>query len=146
MLLLLFILIQISVGVKASRPASLVVTQATFAFLSLLPSTESLASRGRRLHDTPAQRQTPTYAPDVKIKVEVVEASHRLLANFVDDRRLVLAQGETVALSLWLSNSGTQSVDEAWIVTGPDDQVWVAEAEADEDGASGELVLGVQQN
>ncbi|KAF9010359.1 hypothetical protein BDZ89DRAFT_996309 [Hymenopellis radicata] len=121
----------VSVGIKASRPALLIITDATFTFLSLLPSTESLASRGRRLQDTAAQRQNATYAPDVQIKVQVTEASHKLLVNFVDDGRLVLGQGETKALSLWFSNSGTSSVDEAWLVSGMEDQIWIGGVEND---------------
>ncbi len=90
---------------------------------------EPLASRGRRLQDTAAQRQTATYAPDVQIKVQVAEASHKLLVNFVDDGQPVLGQGETKALSLWFSNSGTSSVDEAWLVSGFEDQIWIGGVE-----------------
>ena len=54
------------------------ITHVTFDFLSLLPVTESLAIRGRRLQDTPQQRQSKVYAPDVLIKVDVEDASQRL--------------------------------------------------------------------
>ncbi|KIY70143.1 hypothetical protein CYLTODRAFT_392434 [Cylindrobasidium torrendii FP15055 ss-10] len=129
----------VSVGVTASRAGTLVITHATFKFLSLLPSTESLATRGRRLHDTPAQRQQATYASDVKIKVEVVEANQRLLAQFVDDGRMLLLQGETKSLSLWLSNAGTNNVDEVWIVSGSVEQVWV---DGSDDGAPHHVKTG----
>ncbi|KAF8917701.1 ER-golgi trafficking TRAPP I complex 85 kDa subunit-domain-containing protein [Mucidula mucida] len=129
----------VSVGIKASRPALLIITHATFTFLSLLPSMEPLASRGRRLQDTAAQRQTATYAPDVQIKVQVAEASHKLLVNFVDDGQLVLGQGETKALSLWFSNSGTSSVDEAWLVSGFEDQIWIGGVENEGSGAHSTL-------
>lgn len=107
------------------RPAFLTITNATYDFLSLLPSSESLTSRGRRLHDTAAQRQKATYAPDVLIKVEVAEATHKLLVNFIDDQRLVLAQGENKPMRLWFSNMGTNPVREVWMVAGPEDEIWI---------------------
>ncbi|PBK77412.1 hypothetical protein ARMSODRAFT_280722 [Armillaria solidipes] len=119
----------VSVAIKARRPASLIITHATYRFLSLLCTTESLASKGKRLHNTPAQRQTPTYTPDVLIKADVAEASHKLLANFVDDRRLVLGHGETRPLALWLSNTGTRPINEVWLVAGAEDEIWVGDDE-----------------
>ncbi|KAM5531871.1 hypothetical protein V8D89_014425 [Ganoderma adspersum] len=115
----------IPIGVKCSRPASLVVTNATFDFFSLLPSSESLAVRGRRLNDTPVQRQGKVYAPDVLIKVEVEEAGQRLHAHFVDDRHLILAQGEYKHQRVWLTNSGTRPISELWLLSGQEDEVWV---------------------
>ena len=91
----------------------------------MLPSTESLASRGHRLQDTTLQRQTATYSPETLIKVEVEEARHRLLANFVDDSRLVLAEGEVKQMRLWLSNAGARIIREIWMVAGPEDEVWL---------------------
>jgi trafficking protein particle complex subunit 8 len=105
------------------------ITHATYEFLSLLHSTESLSSRGPRLQDTSGQRQKPTYAPDVIAKVIVEETSHKLLANFVDDDRLALAQGETKSLSLWFSNTGANPIDEIWLVSGPEDEIWVSAEE-----------------
>jgi hypothetical protein len=51
---------------------------------------------GRRLQETALQRQR---APDVLIKIEVEETRNKLVVNFVDDGRLVLAQGATKSLS-----------------------------------------------
>lgn len=116
---------QIPISVKSSRSASLTITHATYDFLSLLPSIESLATRGRRLQDTALQRQSTMYALDVLIKVEIEEASHKLLVDFVDDGRLVLAQGECKQMRLWLSNAGTGIIDEVWMVTGQEDEIWV---------------------
>jgi hypothetical protein len=118
--------LQIPVSVKARRPTTLIITQVTYDFLSLLPSTESLASRGPRLQETAVQRQGATYAPPTQIKVEVEEASHKLIANFVDDKRLVLAQGEYKSMRVWLSNAGTVAISELWMVSGPEDQVWAS--------------------
>lgn len=114
---------------KSSRAGTLTISHATYDFISLLPCNESLASRGRRLHDTALQRQQISYAPEVPIKVDVVAASHKLLVNFVDDQRLVLAQGERKPMSLWFSNAGTRPIREVWIVSGPEDELWVDSSE-----------------
>ena len=118
-------MLQIPVAVNCSKPASLVITHATFDFLSILPVSESLALRGRRLQDTPQQRQTKTYAPDIFIKVDVEDASQRLQAHFVDDRHLVLAQGECRSMSVVLKNTGKNKIDELWLVTQSQQEVWV---------------------
>ena len=81
--------------------------------------------RGRRLNDTPVQRQGKVYAHDVLIKVEVEEAGQRLHAHFVDDRHLVLAQGEYKHQRVWLTNSGTHPVSELWLLAGEEDEIWV---------------------
>ena len=118
-------LLQIPISVKSRRPALLIITHVTYDFLSLLPSTESLSFRGRRLQDTALQRQGATYAPEELIKVEVTETNHKLLVNFVDDQRLVLAQGESKPMRLWFSNTGTRPISEVWMVAGPEDEFWL---------------------
>ncbi|KAL0579376.1 hypothetical protein V5O48_002652 [Marasmius crinis-equi] len=121
----------IPIAVKSSKATTLVITHARYDFLSLLPTTESLACRGRRLHGTPAQRQTPTYGPDVVLKVVVAEAEQKLLANFVDTQRRVLLEGENTRLRLWLSNAGKRSIGEAWIVSDSDDEFWPSSRDGD---------------
>lgn len=105
---------------------TLTVTHVAYNFLSLLPSTETLACRGRRLQNTAAQRQRPTYEPDVLPKVDVVEATHKLLVGFVEDQRLVLGEGETKSMRLWFVNRGTKAISEIWMVAGPADEIWVS--------------------
>jgi trafficking protein particle complex subunit 8 len=97
----------------------------TYQFLSLLPASESLASRGPRLQETAPQRQAAIYGSDMTVNVEVEEASQKLLVNFVDDGRLVLLQGECKRMKLWLSNAGTQSIGDVWMVAGTEDEIWV---------------------
>ncbi|KAJ6519689.1 ER-golgi trafficking TRAPP I complex 85 kDa subunit-domain-containing protein [Mycena sanguinolenta] len=116
----------VPIGIKSSRPTKLTITHAAYDFLSLLPSTESLAFRGKRLHNTAAQRQHPTYAPDVLLTVDIVEATHKLLVNFVDDEHLILSEGETKSLGLWFGNRGTRPIGEVWMVSGADDELWVS--------------------
>ncbi|RPD64974.1 hypothetical protein L227DRAFT_571426 [Lentinus tigrinus ALCF2SS1-6] len=115
----------IPIGIKCSRPISLVVTHATYDFFALLPASESLAVRGRRLNDTPVQRQDKVYAPDVLIKIDVEEAGQRLHAHFVDDRHLMLAQGEYKHQRVWLTNSGTRPINELWLLAGEEDELWI---------------------
>ncbi|KAG6862433.1 hypothetical protein C0995_011873 [Termitomyces sp. Mi166 len=123
----------VPISIQSSRATSLVITHATYDFLSLLPSAESLASRGRRLHDTAAQRLQPTYAPDVKIKVEIEDIDHKLLVDFVDDEQLVLAQGERKELKFWFSNSGGRPIKEIWMIAGPEDEIWFGQDEGSDD-------------
>ncbi|KAJ6574977.1 ER-golgi trafficking TRAPP I complex 85 kDa subunit-domain-containing protein [Mycena capillaripes] len=124
----------VPIAVKSSRPTSLTIKHAAYDFLSLLPSTESLASRGRRLQNTPAQRQHATYAPDVLLAVDVVEATHKLLVNFVeDDRQLTLGEGEHKLMRLWFANRGTKAIGEVRMVTGVEDEIWVSTESKDAD-------------
>lgn len=120
---------QVSIRVKSNRAATLRINHATYDFLSLLPNTESLASRGRRLHDTALQLQNPTYSADTTISVNVEEVNHRLLVDFVDDQRLVLAHGERKPVRLWFSNTGKKPIKEVWMVSGPENLIWVGEGE-----------------
>jgi hypothetical protein len=65
--------------------------------------------------------------------VVVKETSHKLLANFVDDDRLVLAQGETKSMSLWFSNTGAKPINEIWLVSGPEDEICLSTEEDSND-------------
>lgn len=124
--------LQIPVAVKSSRPASLQITHVVFDFLSLLPVSESLALRGKRLQDTSQQRQTKTYASAVHIKVDVEDAGRRLRANFVDDRHLILIEGEYKRLKLWMTNSGSKPIREIWMVPGREDELWLESDEGND--------------
>jgi hypothetical protein len=121
--------VNVPISLKSTRAAKLNVTHAVYDFLSLMPMRESLACRGRRLHETTLHRQSCTYAPDVLMQVEIVPSDHKLTVNMVDDERLVLLQGENRSMKLWLTNSGSTPISEFWMVTGPDDEVWIGPAE-----------------
>lgn len=60
--------------------------------------------------------------------VAVAEAGCRLQANFVDNKQVVLDQGEVTSLQLWMSNTGIEPIGELWLVVGPDN-LWVDEGE-----------------
>jgi len=104
------------------------ISHVSYMFLSLLPARESLSSRGRRLQDTPHQRQNKVYAPDNVVEVEVEDAAQRLSAEFFDDTHLVLYHGECRQMRIWLSNVGTRSIGDIWLVSGEDDEYWVDES------------------
>ncbi|KIY45752.1 hypothetical protein FISHEDRAFT_66805 [Fistulina hepatica ATCC 64428] len=115
----------IPISVKAIQPGTFIFTHVTYDFLQLLPCTESLSSRGKRLHDTPVQRQKPNYAPDIMQTVEVADADHSLSAIFIDDCPPTLIQGEMQRMTLHVTNSGRMNVGEVWLVAGADDVFWV---------------------
>lgn len=110
---------------EASQAASLTTPSITYNFLGLLPTTESLARHGRRLQDTPQQRQTVTYAPDILIRTDVEEASQELAISFENDGLLVLNEGEQLPMKFWMTNVGHKTIGEIWLVSGPEDQIWL---------------------
>lgn len=98
----------------------------TYKFLASIPCSESLGARGRRLNDTAVQRQEKTYAPDLFVEVETEECRHRLDASFVEDlHEVALVQGERKRLELWVNNTGVEDVNEVWMVSGPENVVWI---------------------
>jgi trafficking protein particle complex subunit 8 len=121
-------------SILAKQPMILQITHVSYSFLSLLPVRESLVSRGRRLQDTPYQRQNRVYAPDVVVKVEVEDAAQRLSAEFSDDNRLVLYHGECRQLRIWFSNIGTRAIGDIWLISGREDELWVEEFGDEEAG------------
>jgi hypothetical protein len=115
----------IPISLKSTRPAKLGVTHAVYDFLSLMPTKESLACRGRRLHDTLLQRQIPAYSPDTFMNVEVLPSDHRLTVKFGNSEDLKLLQGENHSLQISLLNSGSNPVGEIWMIANAEDDVWV---------------------
>jgi len=135
---LLFDVIQLSIPVKASQAASLTIPSITYNFLGLFPTRESLARRGRRLQDTPQQRQIVTYAPDILISIDVEEASQELAVSFENDELAILNEGEHKPMKLCMTNAGCKTIGEIWLVGGQEDQMWLESSESE----SRELLLG----
>ncbi|KAF9056514.1 ER-golgi trafficking TRAPP I complex 85 kDa subunit-domain-containing protein [Panaeolus papilionaceus] len=121
----------IPISLSSSKAATLNITHARYDFLGLLPCTESLTNRGRRLHDTPAQRQRPTYAADVVMRVDVLPSNHKLDVQFLGGDKMVFLQGETKQLPLILTNSGSNPIREAWLIVGPRDEIWIGKVDKD---------------
>ncbi|KAF7306800.1 hypothetical protein MIND_00471700 [Mycena indigotica] len=119
----------ISVAVKSSRATRLAITHISYEFISLLPCTERLATKGKRLHNTLAQRLTPTYGPDVLLKVDIVEATHKLVVHSMDEHALLLADGEVKSMRIEFENQGLKPVGEVWLVASPDDHIWISHEE-----------------
>ncbi|EJD55548.1 hypothetical protein AURDEDRAFT_155791 [Auricularia subglabra TFB-10046 SS5] len=106
----------VSLRITAHHSSPLKITRLSYSFLSLLPMSESLARRGRRLHDTPAQRQQPTYAPDVLLSVDIGGELPRLDVTWGDrDVWQLLAKGELRRSVLHVRNSGTREVSDIWL-------------------------------
>jgi trafficking protein particle complex subunit 8 len=98
-----------------------------YNFLGLLSSVETLGVRGRRLHDTPTQRQTRTYAPDHFWRVDVADGQHNLLADFQEPSPFSLYEGEQKELHLILTNAGMRPIRDVWLVCAPNDELWVTD-------------------
>ena len=111
-------------------------TELTYKFLASIPCSETLGARGRRLNDTAVQRQEKTYAPDVFVEVETEGCGQRLDASFVQDEQVALIQGERKRLELWVNNTGVEDVNEIWMISGPENVVWI-EKSATENPAGG---------
>ncbi len=108
------------------------ISLAKYDFLSLLPTTEILSTRGKRLNATPAQRREPTYAPDVLMRFTVAEATHKLAMSFVEGGRIEVLQGERRLMNLWVINLGLRPVKELWVVPDSEDEIWVGDADEEE--------------
>ena len=100
-------------------------TELTYRFLASIPCSERLSTRGRRLNETAVQRQNTTYAPDVFVEIETEERRQRLDVSFVEDKQVALIQGERRRLELWVNNAGVEDVNEVWMVSGPENAVWI---------------------
>lgn len=100
------------------------VTQLRYEFLGLLPTSESLAVRGRRLQETALERQSKVYAPDVFPIVQIQACNRRIDAAFTDDITPILAHGENVTMNIRLENVGAKDVGEIWLIHALDDELW----------------------
>ncbi|KAF9650034.1 hypothetical protein BDM02DRAFT_3185724 [Thelephora ganbajun] len=131
----------IPISIRSLRPTRLVLTELTYKFFASIPCSEPLGTRGRRLNDTIVQRQNMTYAPDVFIEVETEECRQRLDTSFVEDKQVALIQGERKRLELWINNTGVEDVNEVWMVSGPENVVWVEKSAAEKPTGSSEEVF-----
>lgn len=125
---------KVSIAITPQHSGTFHISLAKYDFISLLPASEPLSTRGRRLNATAAQRQQPTYAPDVLMKFNVAEATHKLVVNFVEGGGLRMLQGERRVMNLWMVNMGSKPVREVWMVPDAEDEIWVGDvAEGDEE-------------
>lgn len=56
--------------------------------------------------------------------IEVEDSGYQLHAGFVDDRHLLLLQGEHKQVDIQLHNSGRRAIGELWLVSEPGVEVW----------------------
>lgn len=52
----------------------------------------------------------------------------------MDDQRVVLLQGETRHIRLWLTNTGSKPVRDVWLVTGDEESLWFGPISSDDRG------------
>ncbi|KAH6916862.1 ER-golgi trafficking TRAPP I complex 85 kDa subunit-domain-containing protein [Coprinopsis sp. MPI-PUGE-AT-0042] len=131
----------VSIAVRVLEPTTIVVSQVKYDFLSVLSVTESLASRGPRLHATPAQMRSVTYGPDVYLKVDVAPSDNKLSVAFADDSDILLKHGEIREMSIQLTNTGRKPISEVWLVMGGEEELWVGrEDESDDSRSSSEII------
>ncbi|KAF9455059.1 hypothetical protein P691DRAFT_800071 [Macrolepiota fuliginosa MF-IS2] len=121
----------VSIAITPQHSGSFQISLAKYDFLSLLPTSESLSIRGLRLNATTVQRQQPTYAPDVLVKFDVAEATHKLAVSFVEGGRLGMLQGERRVMNIWMVNMGSKPVKEIWMIPDAEDEIWVGDAVAE---------------
>ncbi|KLO17070.1 hypothetical protein SCHPADRAFT_959188 [Schizopora paradoxa] len=114
-----------TIAAKSLKPATLTIPRLSYSFLGLLPASESLSVRGRRLQETALQRQSKQYAADILMTVRVQDKTQRLEACFVEDDLQFAWEGELIKFSLRLENTGTTPLQEIWLVSGPDDHLWL---------------------
>jgi len=48
-----------------------------------------------------------------------------MLVTYIDCEPLILLQGENKAIRFCLTNSGSKPINEVWMVSDPDDEIWI---------------------
>jgi hypothetical protein len=141
--------VTVSLSITARNATSLSFPSLSYTFLSLLPCTESLATRGKRLNDTPTQRQSVMHGPDVLVEIDVQESGAQLQSRFIapfemhDDtaedkhqEEISVLDGEIRKETLVIKNVGDRKVEDIWLVLPVDGSVWVGGEDAESpDGA-----------
>lgn len=97
--------IQIFIPVKTTSLAAFSFISVSFRFNDLLPCTETLVGRPKRLNNTREQLTTATYADDTSLLV-TVRSAIPLLSIDVDDLPSTLHAGETLCSSITVTNNG----------------------------------------
>lgn len=105
------LLIQVSFSIQSSKLSSLQVTGLSFLLSGIVPFSQSLKKRGRRLNATREQRLTPTYAPDQSLLVKV-RAPKPSLKIQLKEGPLELFTGEERKATLILQNVGSVSLQD----------------------------------
>ena len=135
--------VTVSMKITARSAISLSFPSLSYAFLALLPCTESLATPGRRLNDTPTQRQSVMYGPDIPVEIAVQESCARLQCRFIapfemydvsgEDKHqeeISVLDGEIRKETLTIRNVGDRMVEDIWLVPPDEGSIWIGEADA----------------
>ena len=57
--------------------------------------------------------------------MEVAFSQSKLVPSFAEDHPVILKQGETRELGLWLLNAGETAIQEIWVLAGSEHEVWL---------------------
>ncbi|KAK4704695.1 trafficking protein particle complex subunit 8, partial [Phenoliferia sp. Uapishka_3] len=97
--------VRVYIPIRATTLTSFSFTSLSFRFNDLLPSTETLLRRPKRLNATRGQLTSPTYATDSSLVVTVRSPIPRLSISF-DDLPDTLLAGEGRSASIVVTNTG----------------------------------------
>jgi len=118
---------QVPLCITSNSATTIKIANLNYSFFSLLPVSESLAVRGRRLQETPTQRRGTVYGPDVIPSVIVQQGGRRLEVSLTKSdksaRGLSLAAGECAEFTMNLRNVGSGIVDDIWVIHSPDARI-----------------------
>lgn len=98
-------MLQIYVPIKATSLTSFKFTSVSFRFNDLLPCTESLVKKPKRLNATRNQLVTATYAEDTSLSV-IIRSPIPILSISLDELPDNLYAGEARMTSITLTNTG----------------------------------------
>ncbi|KAG8936905.1 hypothetical protein FRC02_009995 [Tulasnella sp. 418] len=106
----------VSVKVVVNKVTTVQFTHATFNFLGLVPISEPLSIKGKRLNDTIAHQRSVAYAKETYLHANVKHSGGRLKIEFLDEGHgeMTVVQGELKRTRIRVKNVGGQPVEEIW--------------------------------
>nr|KAJ3420223.1 Trafficking protein particle complex 8 [Polyrhizophydium stewartii] len=107
---------QVNLKIYPMQEGEITVIGVRYLLCGVIPSFRRFQKRGRRLNDTPAQRQDPNgvYAPDVSLKISVTPPMPVLDVVFHSFPESMLL-GQVVQVALELNNKGTRGLKNLFV-------------------------------
>ncbi len=102
-------LVQVYVKVTCSEAGTYRMDAISFLFHGLLPCTQSLQRKGKRLFTTKQERLEPTYAPDNSLDFTIGPPKPNVQVDF-DFVPTVLVHGELRHVDITIANTGSMAV------------------------------------
>ncbi|KAI8920698.1 ER-golgi trafficking TRAPP I complex 85 kDa subunit-domain-containing protein [Entophlyctis helioformis] len=109
---------KVQLKIYPKREGTITILGIRYLLCGVIPTYHRFHKRGRRLNDTPAQRQDPdgVYAPDVVLKVVVtppMPVLDVLLHGFPD----MMLSGQVIQVALELNNKGSRGLKSLYVKT-----------------------------